>query len=337
MERPAATVAFGPEVPGWGSWLWAGDDIRRHLAATGACLTIAFPAWEVHRAWDVPDADAVVVVKHAPPPEWAEQVARRAALLYAPIDSYGSAAAIDAHAATLRRCARILIHAEPLRKYFEPFAPVEYIDHHIKFAAPLRVEYRSAGDLLWVGVRSNLPPLVAWVNEHELPYPLDVLTNLEDQTYLPTPAELGFRPDRSIRIHDWCAARQAELTATARGVLDIKGTDFRARHKPPAKGIDVIASGVPLAMNADSSTVEHLARLGFDVAEPLDFERWFSRDYWDEARRFGQALRELLSLERVARRYQRIIHDVLAERHGWDRNGRAAHPAGNSRGAVPAG
>ena len=55
--------------------------------------------------------------------------------------------------------------------------------------------------------------------------------------------------------------------------IDIKGDDFRSRHKPPAKAIDFIASGVPLAMNPDSSMVEHLARMGFDVASPLDTER----------------------------------------------------------------
>jgi hypothetical protein len=79
------------------------------------------------------------------------------------------------------------------------------------------------------------------------------------------------------------------MTTAARAVIDIKGQDIRSRHKPPAKGIDVIASGVPLAMNPDSSTAEHLARMGFEVASPLDTDRWLSREYWEETRRFGLA------------------------------------------------
>src|SRR5262249_46357850 len=155
-------------------------------------------------------------------------------------------------------------------------------------------------------------PLVAWLNAHGLPGSLDVLTNLEDPASVPTPAELGVRASVSVRIHNWSPERQVELTSAARAVIDIKGDDFRARHKPPAKGIDFIASGVPLAMNPDSSTTEHLARMGFDVASPLDTDRWLSRAYWEETRRFGLALRELLSLERVARRFARIVREVLA-------------------------
>src|SRR3989442_9412999 len=107
--------------------------------------------------------------------------------------------------------------------------------------------------------------------------------------------------------------RRMELTAGARGAIDIKGSDFRSRHKPPAKAIDFIASGLPLAMNLDSSSVEHLARMGFDVASPLDTERWMSREYFEETCRFGRAVRELLSIRRIGRRYKRIVEDVLAE------------------------
>ena len=158
--------------------------------------------------------------------------------------------------------------------------------------------------------------LVEWINAHPLPSPLDILTNLEDGVRPPAATQLGIRVDLPVRICDWSPTRQLEMTAAARGFLDIKGNDFRARHKPPAEGIDAIASGVPLAMTPESSTVEHLARMGFEVASPLDPERWFSRDYWEEARRFGLALRELLSLKRVARRLKRIVTEAVGERDG---------------------
>jgi hypothetical protein len=262
------------------------------------------------QACQVPSADVFVVVKHAPPAEWVERTPHHAKIIYAPVDAYGSAAEIDADSGWLRRCARIIVHCQRLRKYFAPYAPVEYLDHHVKFAGPMRESFEPSGRLLWVGVRSNLAPLVEWVNGHELPAALDVVTNLEEPGYVPSLAEVGFRADAEIRIHDWSPKLQLALTATARGAIDIKGDDFRSRHKSPAKAIDFLASGLPLAMNADSSPVEHLGRMGFEVASPLDPERWLSRAYWDETRRFGLAVREMLSLERVARRWRLVIEEL---------------------------
>jgi hypothetical protein len=301
-------VAFGPEVPGWGSWDWIGADLS--LALSKDFTTRAF------RAWEEPDCDIVVLVKHPPRSDWVERVARRAAIIYAPVDAYDSAAAIDADAAWLRKCARIVLHCDRLQKYFASYTSVEYLDHHVKFVAPMRDAFQPRGHLLWVGVRSNLGPLVRWVNTHELPAPLDILTNLEDPERIPTAAGAGFRADAEVQIHHWSPERQVALTTSARGALDIKGDDFRSRHKPPAKAIDFVASGLPLAMNQESSPVEHLARMGFEVASPLDPERWLSRDYWEETRRFGLAIRELLSRQRVARRWKRLIEEVFAVRVG---------------------
>jgi len=299
-------IAFGPALAGWGSWDWVGADIATELSRY--FCTVCFQGRPDHAC------DLLFVVKHAAVLELAREVARRTAVVYCPVDHYGSAAEIDGDAGMLRRCSRIVIHCERLRRYFERYAPVEYVDHHVKFATPLRQEWRSQGYLLWVGVRSNLSALAEWVNARPLPAELRVLTNLENPGRIPAPTQLGFRAGRNIRIDHWSSERHLELTASARAAIDIKGSDFRSRHKPPAKAIDFIASGVPLAMNPDSSAVEHLVRMGFEVASPLDTERWLSREYWEETQRFGRALRELLSLERVGQRYKRIIEDVLAER-----------------------
>lgn len=308
MTNGHPCVVFGPEAQGWGSWQWVGADLLPALDTD--FRTESFPTWEA------PRCDVLVLVKHPPPPGWLERFDSRTAILYCPVDHFSEVAAIDAESPMLRRCHRIIVHCERLRRYFEPYAPVEYLDHHVKFAAPLREHFRPEGDLFWVGVRSNLPALVEWGNDHPLPGTLDVLTNLEDPARPLTPANLGFRSDIPVRVHDWSPERQIEMTAAARAAIDVKGNDFRSRHKPPAKGIDFIASGIPLAMNPDSSTTEHLARMGFDIADPLDTGRWLSRGYWEETRRFGLALRELLSLERVARRFKRVIDEVLAERQG---------------------
>jgi hypothetical protein len=290
-------------MPTWGSWEWIGADIQQELAAH--FQTVSFDGRPI------PDCDAVVVVKHAPALEWVARGAARPVVVYAPVDFYGAAAEIDADGMLLRRCTRILVHSERLRRYFEPYAPVEFIDHHVKFAAPLRETYRAEGFFLWVGVRTNLPPLVEWVNAHPLPGEVRIVTNLEEPHAVPSAADLGFRRGGEIRVYNWSQDLQLEFTASARAALDIKGADFRSRHKPPAKAIDFIASGVPLAMNPEISPVEHLARMGFEVASPLDTEWWLSRAYWEETRRFGRALREVLSLERIGRRYKRLIDEVL--------------------------
>jgi hypothetical protein len=299
-------IAFGPEMAGWGSWEWVGVDLQQELSKYYG--TVSFTNCEI------PNCDVVFVIKHALPFELLEQVSREAAVLYAPVDYYGSGAEIDGEAKMLRKCSRILIHCERLRRFFEPYAPVEYMDHHVKFAAPVRKFFRPDGYLMWSGVRTNLPPLVNWVNDHPLPGKLVILTNPENPEVIPQPQDLGFRGKQEVCIEMWSKEKQFKLTQGARAAIDIKGTDFRSRHKPPAKAIDFIASGLPLAMNPDSSPSEHLARFGFEVASPLDSARWLSKAYWQEIRRFGQALREILSLERIGRRYKRIIDEVLLER-----------------------
>src|SRR5262249_11315199 len=151
-------------------------------------------------------------------------------------------AEIDAAALMLRKCSRIVLHCERLRRYFEPYARVEYLDHHVKFVAPLRDSHPTDGFILWVGVRTNLPPLIEWLNNHSLPGELRILTNFENPDIPPTSAELGIRNDLQVCIANWSPELQREWTAQARAALDVKGLDFRARHKPPAKAIDFIAS-----------------------------------------------------------------------------------------------
>jgi hypothetical protein len=260
----------------------------------------------------MPTADLGIVVKHLPEPAWIKAASRRLPLIYAPVDYYASAADIDADGPLLRHFARIIVHCERLRRYFEPYAPVVYLDHHVKFAASRPADRRTQGSFLWIGVRTNLAPLIEWINHHPVPGELVVLSNFEDPAAVPSATALGFRPGQAMRIVQWTAERHLEFTARARAALDVKGQDFRSRHKPPAKAIDFLAAGVPLAMNPDSSPVEHLAAMGFAVPSPLDTERWLSADYWEETQRFGQALREVLSLRRIALRLKRVIDDVLA-------------------------
>lgn len=303
QERSCETVAFGPEVPGWGSWDWVGADVAHELANYYDTVV-----WRD----SIPDCDVLFVVKHALSEELIEQASRRAHVIYCPVDYYGSAADIDADAPMLRRCARVVLHCARLRRYFEPYCVVETMDHHVKFAAPRPGNFRSDGFVLWVGVHSNLPPLVEWLSRHPLPTELVVLTNLEAP--VARPVELGFPAGAAVRLERWSPEAHRERTAAAKAALDIKGDDFRQRHKPPAKAIDFLASGLPLALNPGTSVGDYLARLGFPVPSPLETERWFSREYWEETNRFGAALAELLSLRRIGLRYRRIIEEIVAQR-----------------------
>jgi glycosyltransferase involved in cell wall biosynthesis len=316
-------LAFGPAMPGWGSWEWVGLGLVQEL-------TSAFPT-TVFSAGEVPDADIVFVIKHPPSAAWLARLAASVKLVFCPLDFYPNAETISADAQFLRRCARIIVHCERLRPFFDKLAPVVYLDHPIKFATPLRKAFQSTGDLLWVGVRSNLPPLVEWVNRHPLLLPLDVLTNFEDPNRPPTLADFGFRPALPIQLHNWSAERQVELTRRARAALDIKGDDFRSRHKPPAKAIDFIASGLPLAMNRDSSPVEHLARYGLAVADPLDSERWLSKRYWQETMRSGRRLRRQLTSALIGAQFRRLIAAILADPSASVSPSREAVPASKRR------
>jgi hypothetical protein len=301
----APVVAIGPRFPGWGSWEWVGADLASDLSRW-----FGTSIFDCH---ELPQGDVAIIVKHPLPIEWWLESMRQPPVIYCPVDRYGSAAEIDADAGWLSRCARIVVHCDRLRKYFASYAPVEYLDHYVKFAEVPQSRHVVDGPILWVGVRTNLPPLVEWVNAHRLPRQLIVLTNPEIPSLPLHPADYGFREGNEVRMEIWTEERHLALLPKVAAAIDIKGDDFRAQHKPPAKAIDFIAAGVPLAMNADSSVVEHLAGLGFEMADPADRDHWLSTEYWEETRQFGAALAELLSRERVARRCRRLIEQVLAE------------------------
>ncbi len=305
MQPARPAVAVGPTAPGWGSWDWVGVSLLEGLGPDYTTAPFA--------PWDVPTADVVVVVKHPPPAGWAAEVARRSALVYCPVDHYGGPAEVAADADWLRLCNRIVVHARRLEGYFRPLAETVYLDHPLKYVTPTRRHFRADGPLLWVGVRTNLPPLADWVNAHPLPAPLDVLTNPE-RPGAPLPAAaFGFRPDREVRVREWTPALHLDLLAAARAALDVKGHDFRSRHKPPAKALDYVASGVPVALTAGASA-EHLAGLGLAVPSPLDADRWLSREYWEETRRLGEALTRDLSPGRVAARARGVVEAALRDR-----------------------
>ncbi len=301
------TIGIGPVMDGWGSWDWIGAELAAALAKSFGFVPF--------RGTDVPDCDVAIVVKHALPADVVGELSQRCQIVYAPVDFYGSVADVDADHRMLRRCSRVVVHSERLRKCFAPYAHVQYVDHHVKFVVEPQDDEQRGDELLWVGVRTNVPVLGQWLHRHRLPGPLRVLTNFEDPEHPPGPDELGLPPDlEGVTLEQWTPDVHLRRLRSSRAALDVKGGEFRQWHKPPAKALDFVASGVPLAMNRESSAVEHLRdRYGFEVADPADTGRWFSKAYFEETRDLGRRLRSELSLDRVAERWESVIEDVLEE------------------------
>lgn len=295
-------IALGPENTSFGSWNWLGIDLARELGSDHDVSTFAE---------GVPDADVVAFFKFMPDIASLRRIRERSAIIFCPVDVYGSAAEIDGDAPRLLQCDRVIAHCERLLPYFRSYAPATYIDHHVKYTIPTRQEVVTYGPILWVGEQSNLPPLVAWSNQQRLPLELVVLTNLAP---LSNAQQLGFNGQQKVRLEAWSPEAHRDWLRRCRCAIDIKGNDFRARHKPPAKALDFLASGVPFAMNRPSSSVDHLSGLGFSIPEPDDLNTWLSQEYAAECQRFGFAVSELLSLDRIGHRWRAVLQDVVTVR-----------------------
>lgn len=300
MQR-RCRVAFGPEVPGFGSWDWVGADLCEALG-------------EFHQTFTfrdvIPACDVVVFVKFHPT---ADRLASqdRPAVIYAPIDYYDSAARIDQDAPFLQSCQAIVIHSHRLRKYFSGYAPIYYLDHHLKYTVPPKSEPLTSGPILWTGVRTNLAPIVAWANSTDLPEELWVLTNHEDPKQNLSPSDYGFRNQNRVRLEHWTPQKHLEWLTLARVAVDLKGRDFRSRHKPPTKACDLIAAGVPLAMNIGTSPGEYFRNRGFELCDVRDTDRWFSNAYWRETQEMGQQLRRTNCLSEVVNQLNSLLATTL--------------------------
>ncbi|MDB5388455.1 MAG: hypothetical protein JWM11_4101 [Planctomycetaceae bacterium] len=307
MALTRLRVAFGPVAPEFGSWRWLGSDLCDALSK--CCETQVF-----ERA--VPDCDVAVFIKFKPSAEVLQTLRNRASLVYCPVDIYGSTAEIEADSASLSSFDLIFAHCRRLERYFSAFAPVKYLDHPLKYVVPPTDEHVADGPLLWIGNRGNLEPVVTWVNEIDLSEEIWILTDLPVNAKHPSPGELGFTSRNRIRVENWTCERHLAWLRLSRAALDIKGVDFRSRHKPPAKAFDYLASGLPLAMNQNSSAAEALQTMDFRLAAPENLEYWLSKEYWDATQRLGETLRRELALPRIARQFADLIHSAFASSIG---------------------
>lgn len=78
-KRPR--IAFGPEMPGFGSWEWIGSEMAESLK--GRFETVLFRE-------DVPESEVVVFVKFCPKLPEVRRIASRTRVVFCPVDRYGS-------------------------------------------------------------------------------------------------------------------------------------------------------------------------------------------------------------------------------------------------------
>lgn len=293
-------VAIGPELTDFGSWNWIGKGLEASLRPFVHTRIFS-------DACELPCADLIVFVKFKPSLCVLQTLRRNGSrLAFMPIDISGSATEIDADRASLKCFDIVLVHSRRLLRYFNAAARVEFVDHPLKYILPIPRLHSVAGPFLWIGRRCNLPPVVAWFNQTEMDDDLWVLTNADGKDL--QREHLGFvRPGR-IRLEKWSERVHLEWLAHAGIAIDVKGHDFRARHKPPAKAFDFLASGIPVLTNQGSSTALEMTYRGL---RPLTTDLWCPDDRitTDYVQQCANTIRQVAAPEHV----WSICRDLLLE------------------------
>jgi hypothetical protein len=267
------------------------------------------------------------VVKERPPAaRLAEMERSPARLVYCPIDVYDAPDDPARDADLLGACDMVLVHSERLLPLVEPHCrQAHFVEHHLRYALSTMAEYRDRGYILWVGGCQYLPYLLSGLERHPLAVEVRILTDIGNprarDRALVLAADIGMRfsfhgVNATVAGHPiepWSARRQEEMMRECRAALDAKVTArFNQYYKPPTKAQQFVASGIPFAVNSDSYSAEYFRTRGFDVASPVETDRWLSRAYWEETRAWGHRLRAEVSLRAVGLRYQHLI-DTLCE------------------------
>jgi hypothetical protein len=227
-----------------------------------------------------------------------------------PIDIYGSAAEIDSDSDRLKQMDLTLVHSTRLERYLTPYTATEYVDHPLGFALPKPREWVSDGPLLWIGRRCNIGPVVEWFNLQRPENELWVLTNREDEGL--NSAGLGFAAPHRVRTETWNETRHLDWLTVARAAIDIKGLDFRSRHKPAAKLLDYLASGVPCIANRLSPSFWFARQRRLLVIDAASWKDDLDRLNPDIVRQQAIRLRDELHPDGVAGFICSLLSDLVA-------------------------
>jgi hypothetical protein len=290
-------VAIGP-ARDFPSWHWCGGDLVAELRFSH---DIQVFRWYYELALTNPDA--VVIVK-APPS--AHCTSNIKSTVYLPVDFFESEKQIQDYDWFLRSCDVVATHCARLDEHIRPHcSQVAHVKHYGKHVLPEMAEYKPAGFVLWMGQGKYVKNALGWHGKSMRGFKLVLLTNDCGWDW-GAPAKAGIFLDR------WSEEKQLRLLGEAKAGLDIKGLDFEQMMKPPTKAQQFVASGVPVAVNHESYSWEWFHARGFDLADPDDEKRWFSRRYWEETRDFGLHLRDEISKRHVVSSYLDLLHDSAA-------------------------
>jgi hypothetical protein len=249
------SISIGPELPEFGSWNWLGLWMIDALKGM-------FDVSTFQDKQNPPEADILIFLKFKPSAFRLAELRRTSKLVFFPVDIYACAAEIDADIESLRCLNLVVLHCQRLVRYFHGLINYAYLDHPLKYVLPEIRSERVEGPLLWVGKKCNLAAATPCLKKLSTKHEIRVLTDI-DQDSCPA-AELQLERSR-VEIGKWSPERHVAWMATAKAAIDVKGNDFRSRHKPPAKTLDFLASGVPVITNRGSSVELNLRPHGFSL------------------------------------------------------------------------
>ncbi len=307
------SVAFGPvsRVP---SWQWVGAETAQELAKYYKIST--FKDME-----SPPKSDVIVIIKKLPSSGFVKQAKNQGSkVIYCPVDYFEDKDWISGSAVTFRLMDMVLIHCERLAEYIKPYVSTHMVDHHGKYTLAEMAPYKENGYVLWVGGFQFVPYLVKWLKAHPIrKHPIKLLTDYKNQSAIAKAQtfaqSIGVTVDMNqLDLYDWSEDLQTQMMQEAKAAIDIKGSDFQQFHKPPTKAQKYISSGIPIAMNKDSSSSEHFGGRGFNIASPLQESLWFSKEYYDRTYEYGKKLRNSLSIDSVGKKYKQYIDMCLSRR-----------------------
>ena len=298
-------IAIGPENPDFGSWNWIGRSLVEGLRSPFLAETFRDP-------FNIPTADIIVFLKFKPSCRQLQSLRQQQSrLVYLPVDVYGSSAEIDGDCDSLRLFDLTVVHCTRLIRYFTGYGKVQFLDHPLRYVLPQVRRPVLDGPILWIGRRCNITPIVEWANQTRLPDELCILTNTEDG--FDAPDALGFTAKNAVSVETWTETRHIEWLKIAKLAIDIKGSDFRSRHKPPAKSLDFLASGVPVLTNYGSSPGMYVEQLGLRTLDIADWTTESLPSYAEDTISFGKYLQKTISKERVVERLSEILKTLYSD------------------------
>jgi hypothetical protein len=226
--------------------------------------------------------------------------------VYAPIDFYGDERQLSTDP-VLKQFDLVLAHSNSLFvELCKHCSRVERVEHHVKYGLPeIRTwkERKPDDRISWIGNSLSIPTLIAWLREHDRDLSITKrITLLTDRSAYDDHPET-----RMMKVLTWSEKFYQLVLRSTSAVIDIRGSDFDQRMKPPTKAQQYVWSGVTTAMNPDSGSSDWFREHGFELCDPRDQTRWFSKAYWEETCAAAAVLRRELTLEAVGARYRDLL------------------------------